>query len=107
MNKKKPIPNVLEILEALDKESKFSIKKPEQAKERAVIQHDKTEQEEGAAMLQDFSAITLGDYISAAHSFNREMMGSNVGAHQKAAYFTLFAFEERAKRMEEHYTYIN
>jgi NACalpha-BTF3-like transcription factor len=105
-DKKKQIPDVSEILESFDKKTKFSIKKPKVAKEKAMQDLMDNEEMINEAVYKDFSTITLGDYISAAHAFNREMMSSNLDNDQRAAYFTLFAFEERAKRISEHFTYI-
>ena len=105
---KKPIPNIADILEMFDiKSEEYAVRSPEEGKEKA--EEDLREQEEKltASVFRDFSTITIGDYINAAHAFNREMMGSKLDANQEMAYFTLFAFEERAKRMSEHYTYIN
>ena len=105
---KKPIPNIADILEMFDIKSEegYAVRSPEEGKEKA--EEDLREQEElTASVFRDFSTITIGDYINAAHAFNREMMGSKLDADQEMAYFTLFAFEERAKRMSEHYTYIN
>ncbi len=105
---KKPIPNIADILEMFDikSEEEYAVRSPEEGKEKA--EEDLREQEElTASVFRDFSTITIGDYINAAHAFNREMMGSKLDADQEMAYFTLFAFEERAKRMSEHYTYIN
>ena len=105
---KKPIPNIADILEMFDikSEEEYAVRSPEEGKEKA--EEDLREQEElTASVFRDFSTITIGDYINAAHAFNREMMGSKLDADQEMAYFTLFAFEERVKRMSEHYTYIN
>ena len=103
---KKPIPDVTDILESFDKKAKFKIRKPNIAKEKAM--KDLKEREEspnGELGFADFSTITLGDLISAAHTFNRECM-SSMTADQRTAYFTLFAAEERANRIIHHYTYI-
>ena len=106
-NKKKPIPDVLEILEACDERLQFAIKNPKAAKESAMKRLLEDGEDTEGVVMQDFSTITLGDYISAAHSYNREMMGSAADSQQRAAYYTLFAFEERAKRLKEHHTHIN
>jgi len=106
---KKPIPNIADILEMFDIKSEdgYAARSPETGKEKA--EENLKEQEENliASVFRDFSTITIGDYINAAHAFNREMMGSKLDADQEMAYFTLFAFEERAKRISDHYTYIN
>ena len=106
MTKKKPIPDISEILEMIDKKVKFSIKPPHKAKEKAMEQIEENADDLNNSLLRDFATITLGDYISAAHAFNREAMSSSMDASQRAAYFTLFAFEERAKRIQEHYTHV-
>lgn len=107
MTKKKTIPDVSEILEMIDKKVKFSIKKPQQAKEKAMEHIEENEELINASVFKDFTTITLGDYINAAQVYNREMMGTKVDSNQEAAFFTLFAFEERAKRIYDHYQYIN
>lgn len=91
----------------VDDKIKYAIRDPKKARERAMNDIYENEEEINESVYRDFTTITLGDYISAAHAFNRETMGSPMDAAQRAAYFTLFAFEERAKRIEEHYTYIN
>tara|TARA_R100000808_G_scaffold5550_1_gene16824 strand:+ start:1651 stop:1956 length:306 start_codon:yes stop_codon:yes gene_type:complete len=99
---KKTIPDVSEILNACDKKTRFSIRRPEDAKEKAV--EDMLENE--APGMMDFTTMTLGDLIGAAHSFNREMLSSAADTDQRVAYFTLFAFEERAKRLQEHFEHV-
>jgi len=105
--KKKLIPDVSEIIEALDQKTKFSVKDPKLAKEKAMKDLMDNEDERNAMVYKDFTTITLGDYIGAAHALNREMMNPSMDAEQRSAYFTLFAFEERAKRIHEHYSYIH
>jgi len=105
--KKKLIPDVSEIIEALDDKTKFSVKCPKAAKEKAMNDLMDSEEERNEMVFKDFTTITLGDYISAAHAFNREMMSPSMDAQQRSAYFTLFAFEERAKRIYEHCSYIH
>ena len=68
---------------------------------------EENEERINESVFKDFTTITLGDYINAAQIYNREMMGSKLDATQEAAFFTLFAFEERAKRIHDHYQYIN
>lgn len=104
--KKKPIPDVSDILEAFDNKNKFAIKHPAIAKEKAMEDLRNREEDINAMAARDFNTITLGDYISAAHVYNREIMGGTIDAEQRSAYFTLFAFEERAKRICEHFSYI-
>ena len=105
---KKPIPNIADILEMFDiKSEEYAVRSPEEGKEKAEADLKEREEELTASVFRDFSTITIGDYINAAHAFNREMMGSKLDANQEMAYFTLFAFEERAKRISDHYTYIN
>ena len=86
---------------------KYAIKDPSQGKEKAMNEIYENEERINASVFKDFTTITLGDYINAAQVYNREMMGSKVDATQEAAFFTLFAFEERAKRIYDHYQYIN
>ena len=107
MTKKKLIPDIAEILDMIDDKLKFSIKHPEEAKEKAMDYIEENEERINASVFKDFTTITLGDYINAAQVYNREMMGTKVDATQEAAFFTLFAFEERAKRIYDHYQYIN
>jgi len=104
--KKKQIPDVTEILEAFDKKNKFTIRHPKLAKEKAMNDLIQRENEINEMAVRDFTTITLGDYINAAHALNRECVGTQ-DAEQRSAYFTLFAFEERAKRIFQHYTYIH
>ena len=104
--KKKPIPDITEILKMVDQKLKFSIKHPHKAKEKAMEYIEENEESINNSLFKDFATITLGDYISAAHAFNREALGGSMDATQRAAYFTLFAFEERAKRIQEHYTHV-
>jgi len=106
MTKKKPTPDIAEILKMVDEKIKFSIKHPSEAKEKAMDYIEENEESINESVLKDFATITLGDYISAAQVFNREAMGAAMDETQRAAYFTLFAFEERAKRIQEHYTYV-
>ena len=90
----------------VDEKLKYSIKKPEQARavaERALAEKRTRAQE---AFFKDFTSITFGDYINAAHSFNREMMTS-MDSIQKAAYYTFFAYEESLKRLDKLETEIN
>jgi len=107
---KKPIPDVTEILKMYDKTlkktKKYTINSPEKAKEKAMNRIEQESDRINRGVYRDFTTITLGDYISAAHTFNREMMSSSMDSAQKAAYFTLFAFEERAKRISEHTQYV-
>ena len=105
--KKKLIPDVTEILDSFDKKNKFAVKHPKDAKEKAMQELMQNEDEINEKVMRDFTTITLGDYIGAAHAFNREMMSPSMDAQQRSAYFTLFAFEERAKRIYEHYSYIH
>jgi len=107
MKKKKLIPDVSDILEAFDNENKFTIKHPKVAKEKAMKDLSDREDEINERAVRDFSTITLGDYISAAHVYNRECMTSSLDSQQRSAYFALFAYEERAKRILEHYSYIH
>lgn len=102
---KKPIPDVTEILESFDKKNKFKIKHPKVAKEKAMKDLKIREENPNELGLADFNTITLGDLISAAHTFNRECM-SNMTPDQRTAYFTLFAIEERTNRIIHHHTYI-
>jgi hypothetical protein len=104
--KKKDIPDITEILRMVDDRMKYSIKNPKEAREKAMNEIYENEEEINESVYRDFTTITLGDYISAAHAFNREMLGAPMDEAQRAAYFTLFAFEERAKRIQEHYTYV-
>jgi len=58
-------------------------------------------------MYSDMQSMTLGDYITAAQVFNREMLGtSKKHSRQSKAYYTMFVFEERIKRLMEHNSYI-
>jgi hypothetical protein len=107
MTKKKDIPDIAEILRMVDDRMKYAIKDPADAKEKAMNEIYENEERINASVLKDFTTITLGDYINAAQVYNREMMGTKVDATQEAAFFTLFAFEERAKRIYDHYQYIN
>ena len=107
MTKKKLTPDVSELLDMLDKKQKFTIGDPAKAKEKAMHTIDTHEQKMKESLFRDFMNITLGDYINAAQSFNREMFGTKVDATQEAAFFTLFAFEQRAKRISDHYEHIN
>jgi hypothetical protein len=108
MKKKKPtIPDISEILDMIDEKLKFSIKHPSKGKEKAMDYIEENEERITASVLKDFTTITLGDYINAAQVYNREMMGSKLDATQELAFFTLFAFEERAKRLSDHYQHIN
>ena len=107
MTKKKLIPDVSEILGQLDGKLKFGIRNPKEVKENNVDKIEESEKKLQESMFRDFNTLTLGDYIAAAHIYNREMMGSKPDATQEMAYFTLFAFEERAKRLMDHYTYIH
>ena len=106
--KKKPIPDITDILKMYDKEDKdrYAISHPSAAKEKAMNYIEENSDKINESVYKDFTTITLGDYISAAHTFNREMMSASMDAHSKAAYFTLFAFEERARRIKEHYSYV-
>tara|TARA_R100000664_G_C2681304_1_gene89195 strand:- start:256 stop:579 length:324 start_codon:yes stop_codon:yes gene_type:complete len=106
MKKKPTIPDISEILKMVDDRMKYAIKSPEQAREKAMNEIYENEERINQSLYKDFTTITLGDYIGAAHAFNRETMGTPMDAEQRAAYFTLFAFEERAKRIQEHYTYV-
>ena len=106
MTKKKDIPDITEILRMVDDRMKYAIKNPTEAKEKAMKDIYDNEEEINNSVYKDFTTITLGDYIGAAHTFNREMMGASMDSAPKAAYFTLFAFEERAKRIQEHYNYV-
>jgi len=55
------------------------------------------------AMYSDMQSMTLGDYFAAAQVFNREMLGtSEKYSRQSKAYYTMFVFEERIKRLMEH-----
>tara|TARA_Y100000361_G_scaffold121145_1_gene112975 strand:- start:21 stop:308 length:288 start_codon:yes stop_codon:yes gene_type:complete len=59
------------------------------------------------AMYSDMQSMTLGDYISAAQVFNREMLGtSEKYSRQSKAYYTMFVFEERIKRLSDHNSYV-
>ena len=107
MTKKKDIPDVTEILKMVDEKLKFAIKHPQEAREKAMDYIEENEEFINESVFKDFTTITLGDYINAAHTYNREMMGSKLDSTQEAAFFTLFAFEERAKRIQSHYQYIN
>jgi len=104
--KKKDIPDITEILKMVDDRMKYAIKDPKEAREKAMNEIYENEEQINESVYRDFTTITLGDYISAAHAFNRETMGTPMDAEQRAAYFTLFAFEERAKRIQEHYTFV-
>ena len=108
---KKSIPDVGAILDLLDRENKFTVSAPEQAKKKAnlrtINQYEEEEEKLIESLFRDFNSVTIGDYINAAHVYNREMLGQKVSTTQEMAYFTLFAFEERLKRITEHYTYIN
>jgi hypothetical protein len=106
MTKKKNIPDVEEILQMVDEKLKYSIKKPDEAKQShyAAIAERRKRAEE--SFFKDFTSITFGDYINAIHSFNREMM-SNMDPIQKAAYYTFFAYEESIKRIDKAETEIN
>jgi hypothetical protein len=106
-DKKKLIPDVSEITEAFDEKTKFRVKDPKIAREKAMKDLMDNEEERNAMAYKDFTTITLGDYIGAAHALNREMLNPSMDATQRSAYFTLFAFEERAKRIYEHYSYIH
>ena len=90
----------------VDDRMKYAIKDPKEAREKAMNEIYENEEQINQSLYKDFTTITLGDYISAAHAFNRETMGTPMDAEQRAAYFTLFAFEERAKRIQEHYTFV-
>lgn len=58
-------------------------------------------------LYSDMQSMTLGDYITAAQVFNREMLGtSEKHNRQSKAYYTMFVFEERIKRLMEHNAYI-
>ena len=107
MKKKKQIPDVTSILKAFDDENKFAIKHPTAAKERAMEDLNDREDEINEKVMRDFTTVTLGDYISAAHIYNRECMTANLDSQQRSAYYTLFAFEERSKRIIQHYSYIH
>tara|TARA_Y100001938_G_scaffold75442_1_gene104442 strand:- start:1907 stop:2230 length:324 start_codon:yes stop_codon:yes gene_type:complete len=106
MTKKKDIPDITEILRMVDDRMKYAIKHPAGAKEKAMNDIYENEDRINNSVYRDFTTITLGDYIGAAHAFNREMMSPSMDTEQRAAYFTLFAFEERAKRIQEHYSYV-
>ena len=59
------------------------------------------------AMYSDMQSMTLGDYFSAAQVFNREILGtSEKYSRQSKAYYTMFVFEERIKRLMEHNSFI-
>ena len=107
MTKKKLIPDVSDLLDMLDEKMKFSIGEPGKAKEKAMQTIRTHEEQIRESMFRDFMTLTLGDYINAAQTFNREMFGTKVDATQEAAFFTLFAFEERSKRISDHYQHIN
>ena len=107
MTKKKLIPDVSDILGVANDKMKFSIKKPTEAKEKAMNEIEENAERINTSLYKDFATLTLGDYINAAQVFNREMMGTGMDDSQRAAYFTLFAFEERAKRISDHYTHIH
>ena len=104
--KKKDIPDITEILRMVDDRMKYAIKHPEDAKEKAMNDIYDNEEQINNSVYRDFTTITLGDYIGAAHTFNREVMSPSMDEAQRAAYFTLFAFEERAKRIQEHYSHV-
>jgi hypothetical protein len=106
MTKKKIIPNIEEILEMVDEKLKYSVKSPDHGRlvaERALAEKKRRTED---AFFRDFTSITFGDYINAAHSFNREMMGS-MDSMQRAAYYTFFAYEESLKRMDKAETEVN
>jgi len=113
--KKKPIPDISEILDMFNESAKvveeayasFAIETPQKAREKKMLDTEEQEKKIEDILFRDFNTITLGDYINAAQVYNREMMGSKGTSPQEAAYFTLFAFEERLKRIVEHHTYIN
>ena len=105
---KKPTPDIADILELFDKElAPYRIGDPASAKKKAEADLEDQEKKFDESIFRDFTTIQLGDYINAVHAFNREMMGNKLEPHQQAVYFTLFAFEERVKRIADHYTYIN
>ena len=103
--KKKLIPDVSDILESIDRKNKFNIKHPKLAKEKAMEDLKIREESTNEMGLGDFNTITLGDLISATHAFNRECL-SSISPSQRSAYFSLFAMEERSKRILQHHTYI-
>ena len=54
-------------------------------------------------LYSDLQGMTLGDYFAAAQVFNREMLGtSDKYSRQSKAYYTMFVFEDRIKRLMKH-----
>jgi len=106
---KKPTPDIADILKLFDEEIResYPIAPPASGKEKAMASLEEEEEQFEESIFRDFSTIQLGDYINAVHAFNRETMGNKLDARQQAVFFTLFAFEERVKRIADHYTYIH
>jgi hypothetical protein len=100
--KKKPlIPNVDEILR-----KPLKIKPPSVAKRRTEVRMN--QERELNILFKNFSTITLGDYISAASTYNRELFDiKGLTSQQSAAYYQMLAFEERALRLSKHLKEVN
>ena len=103
--KNKLIPDVSDILESIDKHNKFKIRHPKTAKEKAMKDFEIKSKSPNEHGLGDINTVTLGDLISAAHTFNRECV-SSMSPQQRSAYFTMFMIEERTNRLIHHHTYI-
>ena len=95
------IPNVDEILN-----KPLKVTPPSKAKKKAEKNMD--QEKELSILFKNFSTITLGDYISAASIYNRELFDiKGLSKQQAAAYYQLIAFEERALRLSKHLKEVN
>lgn len=103
MKKKKPIPDVTEILENFDEKTKFAVRNPEQAKEKAMNELLEEAERINNSVFKDIRTVTIGDYINSA--LNYQVFSSS--SAEKSSYFIYYVLYEQQKRLKEHNSYVN